>query len=176
MQLSEYWQKKLALWNRQHAGPPITVRWNRSAIRRRRVELVYGVPVKRDWYEPRWEIGVLMQHRPPGMERLSTYLPATGYWFVRLFRWCRRNAHGQDAGFRHLDHEIFLWLEASYISSKQHFYRFVEEPEERAERAKKAQRADLAHEQQSKYRGWDSPVVSMDPAVKAGGDWRHRIR
>ncbi len=173
MELSQGWQEKLDDFNAHHPNhPPITIRWVTHAIWREKLVWVEGVPIQRSIWEPRWQVGAVLNNRPPGMEKVATYIPGSGgQWFIKLFSWQRQDTEE----FLDLDDRIFECLEAGDMT-KDNFYADVEAEDEALEEQSAEDARELAQTAASYYKSYDNPIVNMNPDTPATGSWRWRNR
>ncbi len=174
MTLDDVFQEKLDSWNTGHPlHPPVHVRWEPKAIKRPIVVWSYGVPIHKWAYEPRWIVGVLLNNRPEGMEKLAQYIEGSGgTWFIKLFTW-----QTQDKGdFLPIDDRIFKVLDAGDMT-KHSYEEMIVDPENQTEAEAMGEFRDLVGEGSKHYLDHDRllvPVGSTD--TKTRRDWRHRTR
>ena len=167
MQLSTDWKLKLDDFNACHPNhPPVMIRWEPRAVWAERTVWVCGVPVRRNEYEPRWQVGVVLDNKPKGP---VTYIEGSGgLWFFKLFNWQMQDTKE----FLDLDDRIFDCL----VDSTPHgFYdEAIEQPAIKVEEQGEAEARELAYAGASYYYGHDNLIIN--PHVKAGGNWRWRTR
>ncbi len=167
MELPEDFQRKLNDWNACHPNhPPVMVRWEPRAVWTERIVWVCGVPIFRNEYEPRWQVGVALPNKPKGP---VVYIQGSGgLWFFKLFNWQMQDTKE----FLDLDDRIFDCI----VDSTPHgFYEEeIERPEEEAEERRQTAGRQLSHAGAEHYYGYDN--LTINPHVKAGGNWRWRNR
>jgi len=180
-ELSPDWQRRLDDWNDKHTDhPPVVVRWNEQAVKKRVIKWVVGVSVPRWEYEGRWEVGVAIRDPQPSIKRACRYMTGSGLWFFKLFTWMNQ----ATKEFLELDERIFECLGAGDMTRPGFRKQFLglspeeEEIQDLAEEQGIIQRetAEVAYGAKSHYLGYDNPSVSMNPEVKAGAKWRWRTR
>ncbi len=180
MELSRDWVERLRVWNDSHSQhPPVLIRWDEKAIKTRTFKVVFGVSIPRWQCEGRWEVGVVLKDQVPGMEACCTLMDG-GLWFFGLFHWMNQTTKEH----LDLDNRIFSCLGAGDMTRPEFREKFLRKtPEEEAEheeyeenKEKKALVEELSYAGKSYYKSYDSPIVSMDPTVKARAKWRWRTR
>jgi len=169
--LDEGFASKLDNWNNSHLNhPPVMVRWEPRAVRVHKYVWVCGVPIMRWEYQPRWQVGVVLSNKAQGP---VTYIEGSGgLWFFKLFTWQRQDTKE----FLDLDDRIFQVLGDSDSTQHGFYEERIERPATELEERSQAESRELSYASTFYYLGYDSPTVSLDPGVKAGAGWRHRIR
>lgn len=125
-----------------------------------------------------WAIPVDHSSHPLGkkdtvLKLLRDFPDHSGRRGVKLFVWCKRDDKGRDTGFVQLDDRIFETLRwADSFRSKDAFQRVVEEPQMRKDLALKRRIRDIAYGAREYWWGLDNLIVSMNPEVRSGADWR----
>lgn len=167
MRLDPDFQIKLDDWNSCHPNhPPVMVRWEPRAVWEEKVVWVCGVPIFRNKYEPRWQVGVILPNKPQGT---VTYIEGSGgMWFFKLFNWQMQDTKE----FLGLDDRIFDCLVDS--TSRRFYEERIEQPAVALEEQSVADMHELSHNGSSYYYGHDNLIIN--PHVKAGGNWRWRTR
>lgn len=172
MELSPEWVERLRVWNEGHPNhPPVLIRWEPQALRRRVYVWICGVSISRWAYVPRWVVGVVLPFVPDGMGKVSSYIQGSGgNYFIKLFTWMDQGTEE----FLDLDDRIFGCLRDT---TEHRFYeRYIEEPEALREKVEYRDTLAMGAGIASHYEGHDNPIVSMNPTVKAGAGWRWRTR
>lgn len=172
MRLHPDWQRKIDRFNRSHPNhPDVALRYDPIAVTVITIRKFLGVGFKHVHYEPRWQVGLLLDWRPQGVNNLL-YYHSPGRWFLKLYTWSQKDELGQDIGFAQPDARVLRALEA--MSSVE--YRLFEEYEENKAVQSRKEREELAYAGASHHSKWDSPIVPVNPEVPSTGDWRHRVR
>ena len=167
MQLDPDFQIKLDDWNACHPNhPPVMVRWEPRAVWKEKIVWVCGVPIFRDEYEPRWQVGVMLPNKPQGT---VTYIEGSGgMWFFKLFNWQMQDTKE----FLAPDDRIF---DCIADSTPHRFYEErIEEPAVALEERSAADMRELSYAGSDYYYGHDNLIIN--PHIDAGGNWRWRTR
>jgi hypothetical protein len=167
-------QQKVDDWNAAHPShPPVLVRWEGRAHKRRATRWVCGIPVRTWAYEGRWQVGVMLRDPLPNIRKYGQYLDGSGgWWFIKLFSWEMQNTKQ----YLDLDDRIFHILGEGDMTHPRLYETKIEEPEAAQEAAGIRARRDMANRTDRYYRNYHNPTVSMNPTVKSSGKWRWRIR
>ncbi len=162
----EDFQRKVDDWNAGHPGPAaIAIAYN---PRDERWE-VWAVPT---------EMSSFAGARNDVTARLVRPLPDdSSRQGIKLFKWAEYNEKGQEIGYLPLDNRVFDAIHyADSFRSKDHFKDTVSNPEVEKEVREKAHVRAIAAGAAQYWKSFDRPLVSMNPSIKSGGDWRWRTR
>ncbi len=170
MKLDDVWERKVAEFNACHPNhPPLMIRWEPRAVWVERIVWGCGVPVFRNKYEPRWQVGVVLPNKAKGP---VTYLEGSGgLWFFKLFNW---QMHDATKRFLDLDDRIFDCIVD--ITPHRFYEEHIEEPEQELEERSRREGRELSYAGASYYRNYDNITVSPNSSVKTRAGWRHRTR
>ena len=158
-------QRKIDDWNDQIGGPSkIALAWNPRTER----WVVYAIPVQGSNHP---------LARNDITKKMCSRLPDdSGREGVLLFSWCMRDHRHNDVGFLPLDDRLFETLSLCLVRDHRHYEETMERPQEKKEIEEKKSIRVIAGAQAEYFKNYDNLTISMNPATRSGGDWRHRIR
>lgn len=156
------WQKDLDAFNARQGGVSrIEVAWHPKKSRWQ----IFAVPIS-DSFHP-------LAKNDMTKKLCSKFPDDSGREGVLLFTWCERDERGQDCGYMPLDNRVFETLKyADTFEDKHHFEKTIKNPELAKEARDMKTIRSIMGGAQEYWKGLDSLVISMNPDVKASGDWR----